>query len=205
MTIRTFFLNPLCRVLSPIWWGSKKKRNKWYLDNKCSRHMTGVYSWLSSFTKVENGRDVSLGDNSKGKIIRVGNVGKNSFIIIENVQLIIWRIACLVFVNYVINVIKLSLTNQNVLLRISGKTLFVRKRCINVYTIDIDCASSHDKYFSTLNDDSWLWHIILGYASMDLILKIFKHDLVKGFSKIGFQKAKVWMHVQIFFLIFKNF
>lgn len=51
--------------------------------------MTGVYSWLSSFTKVENGRDVSLGDNSKGKIIRVGNVGKNSFIIIENVQLII--------------------------------------------------------------------------------------------------------------------
>ncbi|KAH9657240.1 Integrase catalytic domain-containing protein [Citrus sinensis] len=54
--------------------GSKKKKNKWYLDNGCSRHMTGNYSWFSSFTKIENGRDVSFGDNSKGKIIGIGNV-----------------------------------------------------------------------------------------------------------------------------------
>ncbi|KAH9799739.1 hypothetical protein KPL71_000448 [Citrus sinensis] len=52
----------------------KKKKNKWYLDNGCSRHMTGNYSWFSSFTKIENGRDVSFGDNSKGKIIGIGNV-----------------------------------------------------------------------------------------------------------------------------------
>ncbi|KAH9743236.1 hypothetical protein KPL70_003240 [Citrus sinensis] len=36
--------------------------------------MTGNYSWFSSFTKIENGGDVSFGDNSKGKIIRIGNV-----------------------------------------------------------------------------------------------------------------------------------
>ncbi|KAH9697997.1 hypothetical protein KPL71_023833 [Citrus sinensis] len=54
--------------------GSKKKKNKWYLDNGCSRHMTGNYSWFSSFTKIENGGDVSFGDNSKGKIIGIGNV-----------------------------------------------------------------------------------------------------------------------------------
>ncbi|KAH9668296.1 hypothetical protein KPL70_021361 [Citrus sinensis] len=54
--------------------GLKKKKNKWYLDSGCSRHMTGNYSWFSSFTKIENGRDVSFGDNSKGKIIGIGNV-----------------------------------------------------------------------------------------------------------------------------------
>ncbi|KAH9697097.1 hypothetical protein KPL71_023471 [Citrus sinensis] len=54
--------------------GSKKKKNKWYLDSGCSRHMTGNYSWFSSFTKIENGGDVSFGDNSKGKIIGIGNV-----------------------------------------------------------------------------------------------------------------------------------
>ncbi|KAH9743819.1 hypothetical protein KPL70_003436 [Citrus sinensis] len=53
---------------------SKKKKNKWYLDSGCSRHMTGNYSWFSSFTKIENGGDVSFGDNSKGKIIGIGNV-----------------------------------------------------------------------------------------------------------------------------------
>ncbi|KAH9769987.1 Integrase catalytic domain-containing protein [Citrus sinensis] len=52
----------------------KKKKNKWYLDSGCSRHMTGNYAWFSSFTKIENGGDVSFGDNSKGKILGIGNV-----------------------------------------------------------------------------------------------------------------------------------
>ena len=43
---------------------SKKRKNKWYLDSGCSRHMTGNYSWFSSFTKIENGGNVSFG---KGK------------------------------------------------------------------------------------------------------------------------------------------
>ena len=33
------------------------------------------------------------------------------------------------------------------------KKLFVGNRCGNVYTIDIDCASTHDKCFSALHDD----------------------------------------------------
>ncbi|KAH9762966.1 hypothetical protein KPL70_001008 [Citrus sinensis] len=65
--------------------GLKKKKNKWYLDSGCSRHMTGNYAWFSSFTKIENGGDVSFGDNSKGKILGIGNVGKISSTLIENV------------------------------------------------------------------------------------------------------------------------
>ena len=61
----------------------------------------------------------------------------------------------------------------------------------NVYTIDIECASTHDKCFSALHDDGWLWHRRLGHASMDLISKISKNDLVKGIPKIGFQKDKI--------------
>ena len=40
--------------------------------------MTGNYTWFSSFTKIENGGDVFFGDNSKGKILGIGNVGKVS-------------------------------------------------------------------------------------------------------------------------------
>ncbi|KAH9649211.1 hypothetical protein KPL70_025897 [Citrus sinensis] len=58
--------------------GLKKKKNKWYLDNGCSRHMTRNYAWFSSFTKIENGGEVSFGDNSKGKILGIGNVGDPS-------------------------------------------------------------------------------------------------------------------------------
>ena len=68
--------------------GSKKKKNKWYLDSGCSRHMTGNYSWFSSFTMIENYGDVSFGDNSKGKIIGIGNVDNASSTLIENVCLV---------------------------------------------------------------------------------------------------------------------
>ena len=63
--------------------------------------------------------------------------------------------------------------------------------CIYVYIIDIECASTLDKCFSALHDDSWLWHRRLGHASMDLISKILKNDLVKSLPKIDFQKDRI--------------
>ncbi|KAH9792587.1 Integrase catalytic domain-containing protein [Citrus sinensis] len=174
--------------------GLKKKKNKWYLDSGCSRHMTGNYAWFSSFTKIENGGDVSFGDNSKGKILGIGNVGKVSSTLIENVCLVenlkhnLISISQLCDKGYKVIFDKLSCVIEN---SCDGKTLFVGNRCGNVYIIDIECASTLDKCFSALHDDCWLWHRRLGHASMDLISKISKDDLVKGLPKIGFQKDKI--------------
>ncbi|KAH9651322.1 Integrase catalytic domain-containing protein [Citrus sinensis] len=174
--------------------GLKKKKNKWYLDSGCSRHMTGNYAWFSSFTKIENGGDVSFGDNSKGKILGIGNVGKVSSTLIENVCFVenlkhnLISISQLCDKGYKVIFDKFSCVIEN---SCDGKTLFVGNRCGNVYIIDIECASTLDKCFSTLHDDCWLWHRRLGHASMDLISKISKNDLVKGLPKIGFQKDKI--------------
>ncbi|KAH9679831.1 hypothetical protein KPL71_026290 [Citrus sinensis] len=174
--------------------GLKKKKNKWYLDSGCSRHMTEKYAWFSSFTKIENGGDVSFGDNSKGKILGIGNVGKVSSTLIENVCLVenlkhnLISISQLCDKGYKVIFDKFSCVIEN---SCDGKTLFVGNRCGNVYIIDIECASSLDKCFSALHDDCWLWHRRLGHASMDLISKISKDDLVKGLPKIGFQKDKI--------------
>ncbi|KAH9724999.1 hypothetical protein KPL70_007704 [Citrus sinensis] len=174
--------------------GLKKKKNKWYLDSGCSRHMTGNYAWFSSFTKIENGGDVSFGDNSKGKILGIGNVGKVSSTLIENVCLVenlkhnLISISQLCDKGYKVIFDKFSCVIEN---SCDGKTLFVGNRCGNVYIIDIECASTLDKCFSALHDDCWLWHRRLGHASMDLISKILKDNLVKGLPKIGFQKDKI--------------
>ncbi|KAH9780749.1 Integrase catalytic domain-containing protein [Citrus sinensis] len=114
--------------------------------------------------RSKNGGDVSFGDNSKGKIIGIGNVGYR--VIFDESKCVIEN-AC------------------------GGKVLFVGNRCVNVYTINIDCASIHDKCLSSLHDDGWLWHRRLGHASMDLISKIMKNDLVKGLPKISFQKDRI--------------
>ena len=143
----------------------------------------------------KNGRDVSFRDNLKGKIIGIGNVGKESSTFIENVCLVenlkhnFLSISQLHDKGYKVIFNKIKCVIENAC---DGKVLFVGKICINVYTVDIDCAYSHNKCFFVLHDDSWLWHRRLGHASMDLISKISKNDLVKGLPKIGFQKNKIF-------------
>ncbi|RVW18658.1 Copia protein [Vitis vinifera] len=51
--------------------GSKK--DKWFLDSGCSRHMTGDESKFAFYK--EKGGYVTFGDNSKGRIIGQGNIG----------------------------------------------------------------------------------------------------------------------------------
>ncbi|KAH9697748.1 hypothetical protein KPL71_023737 [Citrus sinensis] len=119
--------------------GLKKKKNKWYLDSGCSRHMTGNYAWFSSFTKIENGGDVSFGDNSKGKILGIGNVGKGSSTLIENVCLVENLKHNLISISqscdkgYKVIFDKFSCVIEN---SCDGKTLFVGNRCDNLGKFD---------------------------------------------------------------------
>ena len=152
--------------------------NKWYLDSGCSRHLTWNYFWFSNFTKIENGGDVSFGDNSKGKIFGIGNVGNVSSTFIENVCLVenlkqnLLSISQLCDKGYRIIFSKSKCVIKNAC---DDNVLFVGNKCVNVYTINIDRASTNDKCFSALHDDGWLWHRRLGHASMDLISKISKN------------------------------
>ena len=45
--------------------------------------------------------------------------------------------------------------------------------------------------FSSMHDQSWLWHRKLGHANMDFIFQHNKNELVRGFLKINFQKDQV--------------
>ena len=62
-------------------------KNHWYLDSGCSRHMTGDENQFTSL-KPKDGGLVIFGDNIKGKVIRIGNIGNNSSTSIENVLLV---------------------------------------------------------------------------------------------------------------------
>ena len=129
----------------------------------------------------------------------MGNVGKNSSTIIENVCLVenlnhnLLSISQLCDKGYKVIFNKSKCVIENTC---DGKLLFIGKRCINLYTIYIDCALSRDKCFSALHDDSWLWNRRVSHASMDLISKVSKNDLVKGLPKIGFQKDKVFKMIK---------
>ena len=61
--------------------------NRWYLDSGCSRHMTDDKSKFCLLTESEGGQ-VTFGENSKGKIIDSGKVGKNLSSCIDDVMLV---------------------------------------------------------------------------------------------------------------------
>ena len=70
----------------------------------------------------------------------------------------------------------------------NDKTIFMGHRCDNVYAINISKYDGHDRCFSSMHDQSWLWHRRLGHANMDLISQLNKDELVRGLPKINFQK-----------------
>ena len=61
--------------------------NRWYPDSSCSRHMTGDKTKFCLLTESEGGQ-VTFKENSKGKIIGSGKVGKNLSSHIDDVILV---------------------------------------------------------------------------------------------------------------------
>ena len=79
----------------------------------------------------------------------------------------------------------------------NDKTTFMGHRCENVYAMNISKYDGHDKCFSSMHDQSWLWHRRLGHANLDLISQLNKDKLVRSLPKINFQKDKVCEACQI--------
>ena len=66
---------------------SQGGNRKWYLDSGCSRHMTGDESQFITLV-AKNGGMVTFGDNGKGKIIGIDNIGITPSKYIENILLV---------------------------------------------------------------------------------------------------------------------
>ena len=64
-----------------------KKKQLWYLDSGCSRHMTNDESLFQELDRKKSG-NVSFGDNSKSIIRGIGTIGNNSHTQIKNVLLL---------------------------------------------------------------------------------------------------------------------
>ena len=63
------------------------KKQPWYLDSGCSKHMTGDASQLINL-KWKSARFVTYGDNNRGRILGVGDIGGDDDVIIKDVFLV---------------------------------------------------------------------------------------------------------------------
>ncbi len=154
--------------------------------------MTGDRSKFVSL-KPKGGGFVTFGNNAKGKIIGIGKVGKNSSLCIENVLLVdglkhnLLSISQLCDKGY-----RVTFKSNKCIIEDDDKTLFVAYRIGNIYAIEFEeIALQNVHCFSALNENHWLWHRRLGHASMDLISKLSRQELVRGLPKAKFSKDGV--------------
>ena len=135
---------------------AKAKKNMWYLDGGCSRHMTGDRAIFSSISSKDGGY-VTFGDNAKGKIVGEGKVGKSPNPTIDDVLLV--------------NSLKHNLLSISQFCDKDCKIIFEPSRCVvyddnecalffgsrhnNIYVVDLcDSKVFNEKCLVSVNDDT---------------------------------------------------
>ena len=162
------------------------------MDSGWSRHMIGDESKFAFLIK-RNGGYVTFGDNAKRRIIGQCNIGNDTSFLIESVLLVDGLKHNLLSISQLCDKgFKVIFEASHCIIKYiqNDKTIFMGHRCDNVYAINISKYGGHDRCFSSMHDQSWLWHRRLGHANMDLISQLNKDELVKGPSQNKFSKRQ---------------
>ena len=144
------------------------------MDSGCLRHMTGDESKFAFLTKRNEGY-VTFGNNAKWRIIGQGNIVNDTSSLIESALLVDGLKHNILSINQLCDKgFKGIFEASHCIIKDiqNDKTMFMGHICDNVYAINIskyDGHDGHDGCFSSMHDQSWLWHRRLGHANMDLI------------------------------------
>ena len=146
----------------------------------------------------EDGGVVTFEDNGQGKIVGIGKIQINSTTFIDNVLYVkglkhnLISISQLCVKGYTVSfgTIMCVITNP-----MDDSFIFIGNRYENVYIIDLNNISNLSQCLmanEVKNDEiSWLCHRRLGHASMDLMSKLVKKNLVKGLLKVNYERNRL--------------
>ena len=175
-----------------------KDSRRWYLDSGCSRHMCGDRSQFITITPKEDGGSVTFGDNGQGKIVGIGKIQINSTTFIDNVFHVKGLKHNLISISQLCDkgyTVSFSTTMCVITNPKDNSIIFIGNRHGNVYIVDLNNMSNLSRCLmaneNKTEEVSWLWHRRLGHASMDLMSKLIRKNLVKGLPKVKYEKNKL--------------
>jgi len=154
----------------------------WYLDSGCSKHMTEDSTQLIN-TKWKSTGYVTYGDNNRGKILGVGDIGGNDRVIIKDV-LLVKGLKHNLLITF--KPAQCLITDSK-----SAETVLVGKRVSNIYMLNVSCISSSMNCLLSRDDESWSWYRRLAHIHMHHSNKIASKDLVIGLPKLKFERKKL--------------
>ncbi|XP_063949970.1 uncharacterized protein LOC135152795 [Daucus carota subsp. sativus] len=161
--------------------GSRK--NLWYLDSGCSRHMTGDSTLLSKFEE-RAGPSITFGDDNKGFTLGYGLISKGNFII-DNVALVKGLQHNFLSISQLCDrghQVWFSTKACVISDKKDNKVVLTGNRKGNVYITDFNSTSADSLtcLFSKASlDDNWLWHKKLSYLNFKTMNDLVRKDLKK--------------------------
>ena len=168
------------------------KKNLWYVDSGCSRHMTGDISLLSKFEE-RAGPSITFGDDSKGFTKGYGLISKGN-VIIDNVSLVEGLKHNLLSVSQLCDrghQVWFSDGACVVSNKRSNNVVLHGKRKGNVYIADFSSPNADQVtclFSKASTDENWLWHKKLSHLNFKSMNELVKKDLVRGLPKMEFFK-----------------
>ena len=140
---------------------STRTKNKWYLNSGCSRHMTGDKEQFNKLDAKDGGH-VTFGDNAKGKIIGIGEIGNPHSLSMHHVLLVDGLKHNLLSISQLCdmgNKVTFYPKNCFVTSLDEDKVIFSGERVDNVYVIDLNKIDNKDiKCLMSISHDTWTWH-----------------------------------------------
>ena len=84
------------------------------------------------------------------------------------------------------------------IISVDGSNLIFKGfRYENLYLVDFNAREAQlTTCLITKSSMGWLWHRRLGHVRMKQLNKLIKHDLVRGFKDVTFEKDKLVVHVK---------
>ncbi|GJS11007.1 retrovirus-related pol polyprotein from transposon TNT 1-94 [Tanacetum coccineum] len=135
--------------------------DEWTKDSGCFKHMTSNRKLFSRY-KAYNGGNVSFGSNLLGNIIGKGKIYDNK---------------C-----------RVTFSEHDSEITKDGKVIGRGIRKKGLYVMKLENKPKDKFYLATINENSMLWHRILGHANMRLIQSLASKKLVKNLPKLKFDQ-----------------
>jgi hypothetical protein len=175
-------------------------KNKWLMDFRCSRHMTGNKKWFSSLTPLSHNEYVTFGDDKKGKMLSTGIIKINDHFILNDIALVDKLRYNLLFASQLVDadLDVLFCKSGSQVLDSSGKLVCGISCLEKVFQADFSFAQSFVKcLISQSSSELWKWHRRLGHLSFDLLCQLNGLSLLQGFPLLKFVSNMVcspWRH-----------
>ncbi|GJT41098.1 retrovirus-related pol polyprotein from transposon TNT 1-94 [Tanacetum coccineum] len=169
-----------------------KRKPNLYLDNECSRHMTGVKSYLHKYVE-QPGPKVVFGDDSTCTTEGYGSIKCNGIVFtkvafVNGLKYNLISISQLCDAKYIVQFDE----KRGTIFNSNKEIVMIAPRVRDVYVLDMTYSAQESFFLAKASKNlNWLWHKRLAHLNFKTINKLAKQNLVIGLPSLVYSKDKL--------------